>query len=99
MRASAPTLAAGRSTPVGRRPTLFVIQALSLDVVAGVVCAATFSASASDAVMGWGWWVALPAATWVVYSLDHLFDTRQGLPARTPRRGFHRRLRPAAPLR
>jgi hypothetical protein len=38
----------------------------------------------------WSWYVVLPLAVWVVYTLDHLLDARRmGARASTPRHRFH----------
>ena len=69
-------------------------QNLSLDIVAGVVCAAAFAASAAGAAMPLAWWVALSAATFVVYAVDHLLDVRGSRPVLSDRRRLHRRFAP-----
>jgi hypothetical protein len=54
-----------------------VAQALSLDVVAGVLGAAAFAAVVSGARPPAVWWWLVPACTWTVYSVDHLLDARR----------------------
>lgn len=67
-------------------------QNLSLDIVAGVACAAAFAVSVTGAAMPLLWWVLLPLATWVVYSADHLLDAlRTGAGAQQSRHRFYHR--------
>jgi len=54
------------------------IQRLSLDIVAGVICGAIFSVSATGASLPLAWWFLLPGCTWLVYAWDHLLDARHG---------------------
>lgn len=66
------------------------IQRLSLDVVAGVICGAIFSVSATGASLPLAWWFLLPACTWLVYAWDHLLDARRdGQRASNPRHRFY----------
>jgi len=72
---------------------LAVLQHLSLDVVAGVICGAMFAASVTGAAMPAAWWCLLPLATWVVYSTDRLIDARRAGEAAGQQRHrfYHRR--------
>ncbi len=67
-------------------------RALSLDVVCGVLGGAALAVAVTGAVMPWTWWWVLPAATWVVYSTDHLLDARRvGAAAHSHRHRFYYR--------
>lgn len=67
-------------------------QHLSLDIVAGVGCAAAFAVTITGATMPLSWWILLPLATWVIYSADHLLDARHTGPgAQQPRHRFYHR--------
>jgi hypothetical protein len=70
---------------------MFTAQRLSLDVVAGVICGAFFSVSATGATLPLAWWFLLPACTWLVYAWDHLLDARRrdGHRPSNPRHRFY----------
>ncbi|MCP3981258.1 MAG: hypothetical protein GY716_18310 [bacterium] len=83
------------SHAVARRPapaSLQVVQALSLDVTAGVVCGALFASHVTGVQMPPAWWWLLPACTWLIYSCDRLLDARRiGPGAHSFRHRFYRR--------
>ena len=54
-----------------------VARAASVDVVLGVLCSAALASIVTEARLPLIWWFLLPAATWSVYSLDHLLDARR----------------------
>ena len=54
-----------------------VARAASVDVVLGVLCSAALASFVTEARLPLVWWFLLPAATWSVYSLDHLLDARR----------------------
>lgn len=69
-----------------------VLRALSLDVVAGAACGGLLAEHMARARMLPGWWIALLAAVWCIYTGDHLLDAKRA--AREPatfRHAFHRR--------
>ena len=69
-----------------------VLRALSLDVVAGAACGGLLAEHVARTRMLPGWWVALLAAVWSIYTGDHLLDARRRPeePA-AYRHAFHRR--------
>lgn len=69
-----------------------LIRALSLDIVAGGVAGSAFAAHVTGARLPAAYWQVLPAAIWVVYTLDHLIDARRAGPrAANDRHAFHAR--------
>jgi hypothetical protein len=52
-------------------------RALSLDIVAGGLCGGLLAVHVTAAAMPPVWYALLPAAIWVVYTLDHLMDARR----------------------
>lgn len=69
-----------------------VLRALSLDVVAGAACGGLLAEHMAGARMLPGWWIALLAAVWSIYTGDHLLDARHATETlNTFRHDFHRR--------
>jgi len=69
-----------------------LVRALSLDIVAGGVAGAAFAAHLTGARLPAAFWQVLPAAIWVVYTLDHLLDARRvGPDAANDRHVLHAR--------
>ena len=69
-----------------------VLRALSLDVVAGAACGGLLAEHMARARMLPGFWVALLAAVWCIYTGDHLLDAlRTSEETTTYRHAFHRR--------
>ncbi|MEO8359057.1 MAG: hypothetical protein ABI672_03420 [Vicinamibacteria bacterium] len=67
-------------------------RALSLDVVAGALCGGLLAEHVANARMRPGWWVALLAAVWSIYTGDHLLDARRAFGVSgSYRHEFHRR--------
>ena len=54
--------------------TLRFTQAISLDIVGGVLCGGYFAATMTDADLPLSWYFLLGMATWVIYLVDHLLD-------------------------
>lgn len=69
-----------------------LIRALSIDIVAGGLAGAAFAAHLTGARLPGAFWEVLPAAIWVVYTLDHLLDARRvGPDASNDRHVLHAR--------
>jgi hypothetical protein len=69
-----------------------VLRALSLDVVAGACCGGLLAEHMAGTRMLPGWWIALLAAVWCIYTGDHLLDARRHSSGIVSyRRAFHRR--------
>jgi len=65
-------------------------RAFSLDIVAGGMCGGMLAVHVTEATMPPIWWALLPAAIWVVYTMDHLMDARRiGSSARSLRHQVH----------
>lgn len=63
---------------------------LSLDVALGALGSGWMAACYLKVTMPLAWYVLLPLAVWVAYTLDHLMDARRiGAAASTPRHRFH----------
>ena len=70
--------------------SLKYIQALSLDVALGGVIGAMFVASYAHVSVGYQTYVVLGATIWLIYTLDHLLDTKNAESAPiTFRHRFH----------
>lgn len=66
------------------------LQWLSVDVAAGALAGGLMAQGVCGVDVHWSWYVVLPLAVWVVYTLDHLLDARRlGAKASTPRHRFH----------
>jgi hypothetical protein len=69
-----------------------VFRHLSLDVAAGALGAGFMVAGLLEVSMHWSWYVVLPLAVWVIYTVDHLLDAiRLKEKAHTARHRFHDR--------
>lgn len=69
---------------------LHIFRYLSLDVCAGALASGMMAAHVLHVAMPLLWYYILPAAVWVVYTLDHLLDAQRiGIAAHTPRHAFH----------
>lgn len=67
-----------------------LFRILSLDVALGSLGAGWMVARVLELPMGWAWYVCLPIAVWLIYTLDHLMDAhRVGADAHTERHLFH----------
>ena len=67
-------------------------RALSLDIVAGGICGGLLAVHVTGSTMPAVWWALLPAAIWVVYTMDHLMDARRvGSSAMSMRHQVHAR--------
>lgn len=65
---------------------------MSLDVVAGALASGVMVSTFLRIEMVWAWYVVLPLAVWLIYTLDHLLDARRlGDAAHTLRHRFHHR--------
>lgn len=65
-------------------------RVLSLDVALGALGGGCMAAAYLGQQMLWVWYLLLPAAVWVIYTLDHLLDARRlGDKASTVRHRFH----------
>jgi len=62
---------------------LRLVQGLSLDVVLGAVAGGALAVFVTGADVPASWWFVLAAATWVVYTADHLADARRAGPGAT----------------
>ena len=63
---------------------------LSLDVMAGAIVCGGMVRGILSIEMHWSWYIVLPLAVWLIYTLDHLLDARRlGATAHTPRHLFH----------
>jgi len=56
---------------------LEILQFLSIDVVVGTLCMAVFATRILNVTANPIWWIILPLSVWVVYSLDHIVDSRK----------------------
>lgn len=56
-------------------------QAISLDIVGGVLCGGYFAATMTGADLPFSWYLLLGVATWVVYLVDHLLDAASVRPS------------------
>lgn len=66
------------------------LQWLSVDVAAGALAGGCMAQGVCGVAVHGSWYVVLPMAVWVVYTLDHLLDARRlGARASTPRHRFH----------
>ncbi|MEL7192695.1 MAG: hypothetical protein AAFO96_09665 [Bacteroidota bacterium] len=66
------------------------IQWLSLDVALGALASGGMVAWLLNVSMPLSWWIGLPLAVWIVYTLDHLLDARRlKEKASTARHLFH----------
>lgn len=66
------------------------IRIVSLDVVIGSLGGGIMAARLLEVQMSWAWYVCLPLAVWLIYTLDHLMDAhRLGDKAHTARHLFH----------
>jgi hypothetical protein len=68
------------------------LRLLSLDVMAGALGAGWMVTEWLGQEMSWAFYVVLPLAVWLIYTLDHLLDARRlKEKASTPRHQFHYR--------
>lgn len=66
------------------------LRLLSLDVMAGALAGGWMVSSWLGHEMIWAFYVVLPLAVWLIYTLDHLLDARRLKEnASTPRHQFH----------
>ena len=63
---------------------------LSLDIVFGVICCMLPLPICFNVHVNMGWYLGLPAATWLIYLTDHLIDTLRNPGLTTPRHSFVR---------
>lgn len=63
---------------------------LSLDVVLGVICCMLPLPICFHVHLSLGWYIGLPAATWLVYLSDHLLDAMRNPELVSPRHSFIR---------
>lgn len=67
-----------------------LLRILSLDVAIGSLGAGWMASKVLEQHMHWAWYVCLPLAVWLIYTLDHLMDARRvGAGAHTERHLFH----------
>lgn len=67
-----------------------LIRILSLDVLAGALASGTLAVKVLGVQPTFSWWIVLPIAVWIIYTLDHLVDgMRLKENAHTPRHRFH----------
>lgn len=92
---SAPARLSGDAGCLGRPGARFahataIFQALSLDIVLGVLAGALLAVHWTGASMPAAFWWVLPAATWAIYAVDRLFDaSRCGAATESFRHRFH----------
>ena len=55
--------------------TIETIQFLSIDIVMGTLAVGYMATKILSVSVNYVWWIILPLATWVVYSLDHIIDS------------------------
>lgn len=73
-----------------RQSIRFYLEVLSIDICIGVLGAGALAQSVFKSAMKPAWWVLLPLAVWVVYTLDHLFDAlKVGPDSANHRHRFH----------
>ena len=53
-----------------------LFQVLSLDVVLGSIATGILAVKLLNVAPNVWWWLILPMSVWVIYTLDHLFDSR-----------------------
>jgi hypothetical protein len=69
---------------------LRLVNALSLDVVVGSLMCSLFVSKLMNTSPGWAYWILLPVAVWIIYTIDHLIDAfRLEENASTYRHKFH----------
>lgn len=65
---------------------------LNLDIVLGIICTELFAQVVLNVHVRPAWWFVVPAAAWLMYTVDRLMDVRkQGGQYDTPRHRFHLR--------
>ncbi len=63
---------------------------LNLDIVLGIICTELFAQIVLNVHVLPAWWFVVPAAAWLMYTIDRLLDVRkQGNQYNTPRHRFH----------
>ena len=71
---------------------LFLLQHLSLDVVAGAIISSLFIAKVTGVSLTFPMLAGLGIAVWLIYTADHLWDAYKVTgKARNPRHAFHQR--------
>jgi len=69
---------------------LRLVNALSLDVLFGSLMCSILISRLLNTTPGWAFWIVLPTAVWIIYTLDHLIDaSRLKAKASTFRHRFH----------
>ncbi|TGM52941.1 hypothetical protein EHQ97_13580 [Leptospira adleri] len=56
------------------KKAFFYWNVLSIDIVLGALASAYFASTILETTMRTAFWLILPAAVWVIYTADHLFD-------------------------